>query len=190
MTDERPDPPRQIIAPERQFASTAEFQGTLIFHALVAGVIGVLAWKVTLGFGVMGADSVSDFYAIHIFYLVVFGMTPALNLLAAMHLGSRPARAKRYLNPALVFAWIQVSFGILFSVVAAVSGFLVPLFFAVLYALVVGIASKAASELETGNERGPSGGWRLAAFDLAAFTVVCAVLAIPVALFDNRYHVF
>jgi hypothetical protein len=30
----------------------------------------------------------------------------------------------------------------------------------------------------------------LAALDLAVLVGVCAVLAIPVALFDNQYHVF
>lgn len=145
---------------------------------------------VTIGFGVMGADGMAAFYTIHLFYLVVFGMTPALNLLATIHLPARPARAKRYLAPAMVFAWVQVACGVLFTAVAAASGFFVPLFFAVLYTFVVGLATSATSKLSHGNERQRSGGWRLVAVDLAVFMIVSAVLAIPVALFDNRYHVF
>jgi len=76
MTEDRPEPPqRQTITPEPQFASILEFQGLLILHALAAGIIGVLGWMVTIGFGVMGADGIATFYAIHLFYLVVFGMT-------------------------------------------------------------------------------------------------------------------
>jgi hypothetical protein len=191
MTDDRPETPqRQTITPEPQFASIPEFQGLLILHALAAGIIGVLGWMVTIGFGAMGADGMATFYAIHLFYLVVFGMTPALNLLTTIHLPSRPARAKRYLAPAMVFAWIQVACGVLFASVAAASGFFVPLIFAVLYTLVVGLATKATSSLRHGNERQRSGGWRLVAVDLAVFMIVSAVLAIPVALFDNKYHVF
>jgi hypothetical protein len=192
MTDDDSDTARrQGITPEPQFASIPAFQGVLILHALAAAFVGVQGWKVTLGYGIIGADSVSDFYAMHFFFLAIFGVTPALNLLAAIHLTSRPARARRYLDPALVLAWIQVACGMLFALTAAGTGFFVlPLLFVVPYAFVVGLATKAAMELETGSHRGRTGGWRLAAADLAVFTVVSAVLAIPVALFDNRYHVF
>ncbi|MDA1362672.1 hypothetical protein O1R50_23825 [Glycomyces luteolus] len=187
MSDDLSDTPEQQV-PQQQFASVPAFQGMLIVHALAAGIIGVPAWMITIGFGVMGADSMSDFYAIHFFYLVVFGMTPGLNLLATIHLPSRPARAKRYLAPVLVFAWIQVSCGALFAVVAAASAFIVPLFFAILYTFVVVCIAKATSELEAGGEGVRSG--RLVAVDLAVFTLASAVLAIPVAVFGHLYRVF
>lgn len=181
-------PPRESTATEQQFASLAMLQGMLLLHALLAGFIGYQAWKLSLGFGVMGADRMADFYAIHIFYLVVIGPTPALNLLAIVHAESRPSRAKRYLRPALVFAWVQAACGMLIAIPFA--AFILPLFLAALYAFIVGVTTKAANEMEPGSVRGRLSRRHLTAIDLTAALCASAVLAIPVAVLDSRYHVF
>jgi hypothetical protein len=174
-----------------QPASTTALRVALLIHAVLAAAFGIQAWKITLGFSVMGAESISDFYPIHIFYLVVFGPTPVLNLLAAIHLSSRPVRANRYLVPALVFAWIQTVIMLLFAIiVATTAGFVVPLFFAILFALLVGIVTRAKTRYRAGSEQQRLGSWRTAALDIAVVVLVSVVLAIPVVLFNNQYAVF
>jgi hypothetical protein len=187
MSEDDADTLRRQAAATEHSAPVTTVAGALILHALLAAFIGFQGWKMTLGFSVMGADSMSDFYAIHIFYLLVFGISPALDLLAVIHLQSRPTRARRYLIPALVVAWIQAACGMLLAIPAVIAGFALPLFIAVPYAFMVGVATRAARNLDHG---GRSGGWRLASVDLAVFTGINAVIAIPVVLFDNQYQVF
>lgn len=152
----------------------------LVVHLAVVLGVGTWIWLLSLSLAAMAGSDTSSVRASIILWMFLIGLTPAVNILSAVHLKARPNRAHRYLMVAATWAWLQVA-------VAAFFGFALVLWSPILLLLVVPAVFMALGITRTAvREPAPNKAehatWRTAVLDLGIGAVTSAgVLALPAA---------
>jgi hypothetical protein len=151
----------------------------LVVHLAVVLGVGTWVWLVSLALAAMAGSDTSGIGPSIILWLLLIGVTPVVNLLAAVHLKARPNRARRYLMVAATWAWLQVIGAALIGIALV---FWIPvLLLLIVPAVLMALGITRAAVRETPPQQAEHATWRTAVIDVGIGVGISAgVLALPV----------